>query len=72
MMPAMRLTRGVLCSFSQIDDRHFVAADDFRHINLQEVEIEPSLANCLTERLRIGRVTLHLGEIGAMWATNPM
>jgi hypothetical protein len=59
-------------SFFPIQDRRFVAADDFRHVDLPEVEVESSLANRLTDRPQIGRIAFYLGEVWAMEATHPM
>ena len=63
---------GSSTSFFPIHDRRFVAADNFRHVDLPEIEIEASLANRLTDGLGIGWIAFYLGEVWAMGATHPM
>lgn len=55
-----------------IHESHFVAADDFRDVNLSESEIEPTFANGFTNCFWIGRISPYLRKVRPMRATNPM
>ena len=50
------------CVLFPIDNRHFIAADDFCQINLSESQIESPFANGLAERFGIAGISSYLGE----------
>ncbi len=54
-----------------INDRHLVAADDFSHVNLPEVEVEAAFADFLTQGSWGGWVAFLLCSVGSPRATNP-
>ena len=53
-----------------IDDAHLVATDHFGHVDLPKSEVEPALADHLSDGRRIGRISLHLCKMGSDGATN--
>jgi hypothetical protein len=55
-----------------VNDRHRVAADNFRDILLPPPEVESTLADHLADRLWIGRVAGLFYKIVSMGATNPV
>ena len=59
-------------SFFPIDNRHFIAADDFCQINLSESQIESPFANGLAEGFGIAWISFYQGEVWPVRATNPM
>jgi hypothetical protein len=52
------LELGSRASFFPIPDRQFVATDDFRCVDLSEVEVESTFADFLTDSFWIGRIAL--------------
>jgi hypothetical protein len=55
--------RGI--SFLPIHYRHLIAPDDFGHVNLAEVEVEPTLADFLAQGFWGGWVALFLCRVGS-------
>ena len=43
-----------------IQDRGFIAANDFRHVLLPQSQVQPSLPNCVSDSLNFLRISLVL------------
>ena len=58
-------------SLLPIYHRHFIAADDFGHVELAELEVEPPLADFFTQGFWGGGIALLLRRVWPPWATQP-